>query len=228
MISVLYKRGAAGAPNACLCGTHSTDPPGVAEKDSCLIQAHTRFTRYTFLLIQVVSLCLSNAANPSSSSCSLFLQRDAQVARREPQKAFGHQPSAQTAQVPGGGRGHQGGPQVLPLSRGHQQRVHRGANTEDHRVLWISALECELQEWVNTQCSWVACCSWHGRAECGRTECEHRLNNCMGENNVHTNLYGQWWKEYRILCVKIVTIECRKTLSAERAIHRSIVIKKYK
>ncbi|KAF3842211.1 hypothetical protein F7725_024162, partial [Dissostichus mawsoni] len=41
---------------------------------------------------------------------------DAEVARREPQKAFGHQPSAQTAKVPGGGRGHQRGPEVLALS----------------------------------------------------------------------------------------------------------------
>lgn len=65
MISVLYKRGAAGAPNACLCGTHGTDPPGVAEKDSCLTQAHTRSTRYTFLLTQVVSLCLLTQPTPT-------------------------------------------------------------------------------------------------------------------------------------------------------------------
>lgn len=47
-------------------------------------------------------------------------QRDAQVTRREPEKAFRHQPATQTAEVPGGRRGHQGGPKVLPLGRGHQ------------------------------------------------------------------------------------------------------------
>lgn len=67
-------------------------------------------------------------------------QRDAQVARREPKKAFGHQPAAQTAQIPGGGRGHQRGPQVFALSGGHQQCVHRGEDTAHHRILWIPAL----------------------------------------------------------------------------------------
>lgn len=75
-------------------------------------------------------------------------QRDAQVTRREPEKAFRHQPATQTAEVPGGRRGHQGGPKVLPLSRGHQQCVHRGADTENHGLLWIPALEGQPHQWV--------------------------------------------------------------------------------
>lgn len=133
MISALYKRGAAGALNAGLCGAHSTDFPGVAVESSGLIQSYTRFTGSPFPFAK------------RSYTLVLSSQRDAQVARREPQKAFGHQPSTQAAQVPGGGRGHQGGPQVLPLSRGHQQRVHRGADIAHHRLLWIPALECKLQ-----------------------------------------------------------------------------------
>lgn len=121
----------------------------LTKEDSCLIESSTRLTgspffvfAFHFVLIKKTTTKKQNA----TSFCVSLPQRDAQVARREPQKAFGHQPSAQTAQVPGGGRGHQGGPQVLPLSRGHQQRVHRGADIENHRLLWIPALECELHQ----------------------------------------------------------------------------------
>lgn len=89
---------------------------------------------------------------PSSSAKHFVFvassQRDAQVTRREPAKAFRHQPATQTAEVPGGRRGHQGGPKVLPLSRGHQQRVHRGADIENHWLLWIPALEGKSRQWV--------------------------------------------------------------------------------
>lgn len=75
------------------------------------------------LLVFLASLCV--VVEKETTLLCLFLpQRDAQVARREPEKAFGHQPSAQAAQVLGGGRGHQGRPQVLALGGGHQQRVH--------------------------------------------------------------------------------------------------------
>lgn len=122
-------------------------------------------------------------------------QRDAQVARREPQKAFGHQPSAQTAQIPGGGRGHQRGPQVLPLGGGHQQRVHRGEDTENHRLLWIPALECQLQQWVYAHTCrhthTAVLCDWH--ASRGWREMDDRLS-LMWQFNVHST-YGQCWEK---------------------------------
>lgn len=136
MMISLYKR----AAEALNCVRYITGFPFLARESSH--QAIFRFNKASFM-----SLCFA----PPPSPLVLSSQRDAQVAWREPQKAFGHQPSTQTAQVPGGGRGHQRGPQSFPLSGGHQQCIHRGANTADHRLLWISALECEPQEWVQ-QC----------------------------------------------------------------------------
>lgn len=155
MISPLYKR----AAEALNCVRYISGFPFLARESSH--QAIIRFNKASFM-----SLCFA----PPPSPLVLSSQRDAQVPWREPQKAFGHQPSTQTAQVPGGGRGHQRGPQSFPLSWGHQQRIHRGANTADHRLLWISALECEPQEWVQ-QCftivyTWACYLFWHGRTYC--------------------------------------------------------------
>lgn len=61
MISVLYKRGAAGALHAGLCGTYSTDFPGLAKKDSCLVQEYTRFTGSPFSLPSGLSLSYKNS-----------------------------------------------------------------------------------------------------------------------------------------------------------------------
>lgn len=64
MISVLYKRGAAGAPNA---GTYNTDFPGLAKENSYLIKSYTRFYRLLFPLPSVLTVSC-NAATP----CSFF------------------------------------------------------------------------------------------------------------------------------------------------------------
>lgn len=139
MISVLYEGGVAAALNPGLRGISNTDFPVLPKEKSYIIDSYTRFTD---------PLPFANWPHFVSTPLVLSFQRDAQVTRREPEKAFGHQPSAQAAQVPGGWRGYQRRPQILPLSWGHQQRVDRGANIAHHRILWISALECKLQEWV--------------------------------------------------------------------------------
>lgn len=129
MMSVLYKRGAAGPLDARLGAAFGYESLVLAKEEPCRIESGKRFATSSphpfakhFVFV------------PSS-------QRDAQVTRREPEKAFRHQPATQTAEVPGGRRGHQGGPEVLPLGRGHQQRVHRGADIENHGLLWIPAVE---------------------------------------------------------------------------------------
>lgn len=107
MISVLYKVGVAEALNSCLCGICNTDFPVLAKGKSDIIKSYTSFADF---------LPFAKWPHFVLTPPVLYFQRDAQVARREPQKAFGHQPSAQAAQIFGGGRGHQRGPQILPLS----------------------------------------------------------------------------------------------------------------
>lgn len=90
-------------------------------------------------------------------------QRHAALPRCQPAAAVRHQPAAAAAQVPGGGRGHQRGLEVVPLRGGPHQRfrgahLHRGEDPPHHRLLRLPALGRQLQTWVP---AW-GCRGWRG------------------------------------------------------------------